>query len=52
MHGAYKRACHRVLWISEQRHGLPPIHAEPLLELTNKDYNAQLPAVNQPGTWN
>lgn len=45
-------ACHRVLWIAEQRAGLPPIHADPLLELANKDYNTQLSEANQPGTWN
>lgn len=45
-------ACHRLLWISEQRLGLPPIHADPLSELANKDYNTQLPVANQPGTWN
>lgn len=45
-------ACHGVLWITEQRQGLPPIHADPLSELANKDYNAQMPAANPTGTWN
>lgn len=34
--------CHGLLWMVEQRAGLPPIQPDPLSELANKDYNTQL----------
>lgn len=44
--------CHGLLWMVEQRAGLPPIQPDPLSELSNKDYNTQLSEAQRPGTWN